>query len=91
MSQETATETYHVEQFDTSAVSTAVVLALAETMDASPLEMEPLANYVDPDALDELFGENGTTELDRGSVTFTCGDYQIAVDAAGTITVTDTR
>lgn len=40
-------------------VSTAVVEAVAAVTDTSPMELEPLAESIDPDALDRLFGDSG--------------------------------
>jgi hypothetical protein len=39
-------------------LSVTVVKAVAEALDAEPLEIDPLFVAVDPDALDELFASN---------------------------------
>lgn len=59
-------------QFEESPVNT-VVTTVAEVTKRSPLELEPLCEVIDPDALNELFGgsRDGSSSL---SVTFEyCG------------------
>ncbi|MDG5776531.1 HalOD1 output domain-containing protein [Haloarculaceae archaeon H-GB2-1] len=67
--------------------STAVVLAVAEHVGADPMEMEPLAHAIDPDALDELFEGARGTQLDQGSVTFNYVGHEVTVDADGSISI----
>lgn len=59
--------------------SVAVVVALARTTEQSPLEMEVLANHIDPDALDALIESGGN---DRGSATvvFDYDGWQVTVE-----------
>lgn len=45
------------------AVSTTVARRLASTLGKSPVEMTPLAESIDPDALDKLF-QNGDTDVE---------------------------
>jgi len=68
-------------------VSLAVVEALAEAKDVSPVEVErPLYDAVDPDAIDRLF-ENG---IDGGRVVFTASGYEVTVTGHGDIYVRET-
>jgi hypothetical protein len=65
-------------------VSVTVVEAIAEERDTDPLEIEPLWNSVDPEALDRLFtAANGDADL---SVSFTVDDCLVTVQDDGSIT-----
>lgn len=67
--------------FDETPAET-VVTRVAKMLGRSPLEMEPLFEVVDPDALNRLFD---ATDESRSSVTVTfdyCG-RQVAVTAGG--------
>ncbi|QIO22812.1 HalOD1 output domain-containing protein [Haloarcula sp. JP-L23] len=44
-------------------VSTAVARRLASTIGKNPIEMTPIAESIDPDALDKLF-QNGDTDIE---------------------------
>lgn len=48
--------------------SQAVVAAVAATFDRDPREMEPLYEYVDPDALNAVFPSHPSGESDPGDV-----------------------
>lgn len=50
-----ADATYGIESSPDAVPSEAVVAAVAEATDRSPLELDPLIEAVDPDALDSLF------------------------------------
>lgn len=63
-------------------VSVSVVEAIAEERNADPLDIEPLWNSVDPEALDRLI-----TAADGDlSVSFTVDDCLVTVRNDGTIT-----
>jgi len=70
---------------DQTDVVAAVVAAVAEANDASPLEMEPLSAVVDPDALGALFRDGA----DGGSITFRYVGNRVRVDSDGGVTVSD--
>lgn len=69
-------------------VTEAVVLAVADAADADPLEIEPLYDAVDPDALTRLVdhaGErSGSSDL---TMTFTMHGLPVRVDGDGSVTV----
>jgi hypothetical protein len=69
--------------WETDSVPERVVSAVAETRGADPMELEQLADRVDPDALDSLFagGRAG------GSITFPFGGCDVTVYARGEIVV----
>lgn len=78
--------TYRIE-YDQSAItpSTAVVASLATVRDVDPLEMPPLQRSVDPDALDDLVGDEreGTGEV---TFTFTTGGgHEVTIGNHGVI------
>ena len=64
-------------------VTEAVVDAVAEEAGVSPLELEPIATVVDPDALNALFGEG----RDGVSVEFEYGEYLVGVTDGVDVTV----
>lgn len=66
--------------------STAVVGAVAAVSDTDPLEMEPLQNSVDTDALNVLTTPRVDAEGDR-HVTFTFQGYEVTASSYGSITV----
>jgi hypothetical protein len=62
----------------------AVVTAVAEVADADPLELPPLRNAVDPDALNDLVG----TECNRlTSISFEYIGYDVTITGDGNIRV----
>lgn len=65
-------------------VTEAIVEAVAEAEDVSPLELEPLAAVVDPDALNALFqgdGSDMSLEFDyRGFSVRVSDDGRVALD-----------
>lgn len=64
--------------------SVRVVELVAEREETSPLTLSPpLADFIDPDALDGLF------EQSRGAATFEAWGYRITVDADGTVAIED--
>ncbi|UPV73335.1 hypothetical protein M0R89_12350 [Halorussus limi] len=70
-------------------LSTAVIEAVADAADLEPAELgTPLYDQIDPDALDNLFGDrhNG---IPRGSghVVFTLLDYEVTVYSDGYVVV----
>lgn len=67
-------------------VSRTVVRAIAEARETSPLALPPLADVLDPDALDALYaGERAASR-----VTFEYAGYSVAVAPDRTVTVTAT-
>lgn len=69
--------------------SEAIVTTVASVTGEEPVELSPLYDAVEPDALDALFEHAGRTD-DPGSqtLTFAYVGYQISVSGDGTIEVT---
>lgn len=59
--------------------SMAVVRALGAISRTDLLELEPLAEYVDPDALDGIFESIERTPLGHATVSFPYAGYQVTV------------
>jgi hypothetical protein len=68
-------------------LSTTVVFAVASLENRAAEEMEPLADSVDPEALDRLFAPVGGSERASGSVTFPFAGYAVTVSADGTVSL----
>jgi hypothetical protein len=66
--------------------SESVVRALAALDGVEPASLDPLYQYVDPDALDALFEKEGTDHVDL-VVSFSVDEYQVTVREDGTTTV----
>lgn len=62
--------------------SEAIIEAIAEETSSDPLELPPLHNSIDPEALDRLF-----VNRDGGTVTFCCYEHEITVKQDGTVVV----
>ncbi|NHN48424.1 hypothetical protein G9464_12585 [Halostella sp. JP-L12] len=69
-------------------VSQTVVLAVADATGDDPLELPPLFDTVDPDALDKLFADriDGTERL-GGRFEFAYAGCEVSVHADGTVDV----
>ncbi|MFC4548810.1 HalOD1 output domain-containing protein [Halorussus sp. GCM10023401] len=78
-------ETYRFEfDQDTTSASMAVVAALSEVIDRDLVELDPLHDIVDTDALDELVRVREPMDGDI-SVRFTVAEYAITVYSDGTV------
>ena len=73
----------------TDSVTEELVRAVATVHDLDPTELAPLANFVDPDALDALFAprRNGVPRDGGGSVEFDYADLHVRVEEDGEITI----
>ena len=83
-------EAYQTE-FDpiTDSVSEELIRAVATLNDADPTELALLSKFVDPEALDALFGPRDS-EIPRetnGHVLFKYDTYHVRVDSNGRITI----
>jgi len=67
-------------------VSFAVQAALVEIEDCSPTELAPLADYVDPDAL-EAFFSGPSADVATRSLTFEYEGYTVHVDGGGRVCI----
>lgn len=80
----TASHQYDIDWDRREPVSFAVQSALGELEDCSPTELAPLADYVDPDALEAFF--SGTpSEVATRSLTFEYESYTVHVDGGGRV------
>ena len=64
--------------------SAAVITAVSNVTGIDPLELDPLQESIDCDALDSLFTSNLTSAI---QLTFQYGSREITVDTTGVITV----
>lgn len=72
--------------------STVIATAIAILQDAPPVELDPLYETVDPDALDAVLGDPYVDESESAlRVTFTVSDCHVIAHSDGRITVTDER
>jgi hypothetical protein len=86
----TTTATYHTHHdwTTTEPLSTTVVNAIAEVMDADPTEIGPLYEQFDPDALDGLFSpRRGELCGSGGHVGFTFDGHHVFIQSDGHISV----
>lgn len=65
-------------------VTETIVCAVADAEDASPLELRPLAEVIDADALEALVRGGGEV-----SVEFSYHGYRVCVSGGGQITLSD--
>lgn len=65
-------------------VTNAVINAVADEEGVSPLELEPIASVIDPDALNTFFA-HGRTDT---TVEFTYHEYRVSVTGDDQVTVT---
>lgn len=65
----------------------AVVAAIADELGADPMELDPLHESVDPDALESIFRDTSSATRDGGTVTFESNGCAVTVGADGTVTV----
>jgi hypothetical protein len=70
------------------AVSETVVNAVADAKGVDPLELDPLYDAVDPDALDSLFGHHAGAGSSSVELSFTMARCEVLVRGAGEVVVT---
>lgn len=66
----------------TTAPSTRVIAAIANEENVSPADLDPLAETVDPEAIDALFGGDAVREL-----TFCYAGYEVTMDGDGRVAI----
>jgi hypothetical protein len=77
------------ESNNSESLSTAIVDTLAEAKGVDPLELDPLYDVVDPDALDALFSPSDESDDSRfGRVTFRTSGYEVEATSTGRVHVT---
>jgi hypothetical protein len=72
---------------DGTALSIAVIEAVASVTGRDPLDIEPLNRHVDPDALDALFERPDVSRTPRGTISFSIENHLVVVHSAGEILV----
>lgn len=68
--------------------SEAVVEALADAKGVDPLELDPLYEVIDPDALDALFDGAAADGRRQGRIEFRTAGYRVEVTSTGRVHVT---
>lgn len=68
-------------------VSTRVIAAVADACDVDPLELPPLGDVLDPDALDQLFN-SFDSRIGPGRVDFMMAGCEVVVHSDGEVVVT---
>ena len=77
-------------QQDGSESPTEVIIeAVAEAADVEPLELPPLYEFIDPDALDTLFQQHEGAVDSEAVLSFRIDDWNVFVRADGRIRVCD--
>ena len=65
-----------------------VIRRIAEAEEVSPEELSPpLFEVIDPDALDQLFGNTMTAGRMEGKVIFTYSGYEVTVSGDGHVAI----
>jgi hypothetical protein len=68
--------------------SAAVVETVATALDCDPMEMDPLYEYIDPDALDDLVGASDSNPTGREtSISFRFDGHRVTVSGSGEVAV----
>lgn len=70
---------------ETDPISLQVVEAVAAFRGVDPLELDPLAESIDADALNDLFSPVGDGTVDGANVTFSYEDVRVTVTSRGDI------
>lgn len=76
------TSTIHLHEPE--GITEAIVNAVADAEDVSPLELQPLATVIDPDALDKAIRSGNAV-----SVEFTYCGYLVGVSSDGYVTLSE--
>lgn len=87
---QTAAETHRYDRDTAEPCSHVVVNAVADALDLSPLDLEPLYHHVDPEALDALVDRSlGASVAENTSVGFDFADCRVEVSPVAVRVVTD--
>lgn len=82
-----ATETANVRSMASDSISETVVYAIAEATDTDPMDLPPLYDVIDLQALDRLFPAHTAGGDPSARVTFTVLDCEVTVHADGEVVV----
>ncbi|MFC7127886.1 HalOD1 output domain-containing protein [Haloferax chudinovii] len=77
-----STGSYRVDRDSSELLSTNVVLSIAAIEGVRPTQLPPLAQTIDPDALETVFGRS-----DDALLSFSYAGYRVTLDALGSIEV----
>lgn len=72
---------------DDNDVSSRVIREVADALDVDPMELDPLYETIDPDALNDLFRDRNPSDVDD-RVEFLMEGCEVIVYGVGTIDVT---
>lgn len=81
-------DSYHVACEDSELASTNVVFSIAALEGVGPTDLPPLAETVDPGALDRIFSLSDEV---HGTVSFEYAGYEVTVSADGTLEIAPER
>lgn len=81
-------DSYHVACESSELASTNVVLSIAALEGVGPVDLPPLAETVDPDALDKLFSPSADVD---GSVSFEYAGYDVTISSDGKLEIVPGR
>lgn len=80
--------TVSYDETDAESISRAVISAVSAVADARPVDLPPLYDVVDPEALDELFPYgDADVQPTEGSVRFSYAGFVVSVRASGEVSV----
>lgn len=71
-------------------ISETVVDAVADAKDVDPLDLDPLYDAIDPDALDSLFGRSAGSGGSLTELRFAMAGCEVLVHGDGEVVVTQT-
>jgi hypothetical protein len=75
-------------EWSSVAPSTAVLEAVAAAADCEPTDLDPLYEFVDPDALDQFVRSTASSEnAGNTSISFSFDCYEVTVYSSGFVTV----
>lgn len=79
----------HTYDWETTQPSTAVVEMVAISADRDPIDLQPLFDSVDPDALDAIIRQDGVTRTDGDAhVSLRYAGHDVTVRSDGEVAVT---
>lgn len=85
---DSTTEAIRYDSSEYESVTAAVVESVASTVGVDVLDLPPIHDTIDPDALDTLFeGTNPDVTRDGGMVSFSYGGCYVTVHASGYVDV----
>lgn len=78
-------------RYGNTSITVDIIQAVADQTGRDPMDLPPLHNYIDPDALNSLFECTRTVERNSGEIEFIYDEYLITVsfDETRVIAVTE--